>query len=331
MPDEKMIGLVRKLQAAGFETIVVNDGSPAAFDGVFAEAARYAEVLRHEENRGKGEALKTGLRFIRETFDAPYVVVNVDADGQHRLEDVFRVAECAEENRESLVIGSRVFKGRIPFRSRAGNAVTRLVFRLATGVRVYDTQTGLRAYGDRLTERLLRVGGSRYEYEMKMLMELAREKREIREVRIDAVYIDGNASSHFHPVRDSAKIYGEILKFSASSLISFGVDYALFCLFSALTGSVVFSNIAARILSGALNFTLNKKIVFRSGAKAAPALVRYISLAVLILLLNTLILEGLTAVGLAAYVAKIITETVLFVFSYLAQHGFVFRREGKTA
>lgn len=64
-PDERMIVSAMDLSDEGFEVIIVNDGSPEKFDLEFYAAAEYAEVLRHEENRGKGEALKTGLKYIR--------------------------------------------------------------------------------------------------------------------------------------------------------------------------------------------------------------------------------------------------------------------------
>ena len=331
MPDEKLTGVVRELYGKDFKVIVVNDGSPAEYDGIFEATAKYAEILRHETNLGKGEALKTGLRFIRMYCEAPYVIVNADADGQHKTEDILRVAETASVNRSSLVLGSRKLTGKVPFKSRAGNGITRFVYRLSTGSAVFDTQTGLRAYSEKLIDRMIAIKGSRYEYEMNMLMELPREGCEIKEVWIDTVYINNNAASHFDPVKDSAKIYKEIMKFSASSLLSFGVDYGLFCLLSVLTGSLVFSNILARIISGTLNFALNRKVVFKSQSNIAAAAIKYIALAAFILVCNTLILKGLTSFGLAGYVAKIFTEVILFIFNYLVQHSFIFRKEEDAA
>ena len=71
---------------------------------------------------------------------------------------------------ESLVLGSRKFEGRVPLRSRFGNALARTVYRLCSGVSVNDAQTGLRAFTNHLTEKMLSVEGSRYEYETNVLM-----------------------------------------------------------------------------------------------------------------------------------------------------------------
>ncbi|MBP3781856.1 MAG: phosphodiester glycosidase family protein [Butyrivibrio sp.] len=325
MPDDKLITIVRQLYEAGFEIIIVNDGSSDDCIKVFEESSRYAKVLCHEKNQGKGKALKTGLKFINSVYEAPYTIVTVDADGQHRIEDVIRVAQASEQNRSCLILGSRKMEGKVPFKSLAGNAITRFVYRLSTGISVYDTQTGLRAFSDKLIPRLIEIDGSRYEYEMNMLTALPREGVEIKEVWISTVYIDDNKSSHFNAVKDSFLIYREILKFSASSFVSFIVDYCLFCLLSALGLSLVFANVTARIFSGTINYTINKRKVFKSRSGAASAL-KYALLAAFIIICNTLILEMLTGMNMPYYTAKILTEIVLFALSYLIQRRFIFTK-----
>lgn len=329
-PQSELKDLLSDLAQRGFSLVVVDDGSGEACRPIFDAARETAAVISHPDNRGKGAALKTGLSYIREHFEAPFTVVTADADGQHRPADIERVCAEAQTHPDSLILGSRAFDRDVPLRSRFGNTVTRFVFRLASGASVYDTQTGLRAFGDRLLDRMLTVSGSRYEYEMNMLMELARERADIREVRIETVYLNGNRSSHFHTVKDSCRIYKEILKFSLSSLVSFGVDYALFCVFSAMTGRLVLSNVLARILSGTLNYTLNRRLVFRHAGGAAKSAAQYVLLAAFILLCNTALLRLLTLAGMGPYLAKILTELILFFVSWAVQHSVIFRKERAT-
>ncbi|SDA13447.1 Glycosyltransferase involved in cell wall bisynthesis [Ruminococcus sp. YE71] len=330
-PCKELIGTVRELHSCGFEIVVVNDGSGEEFSPVFRTVEDFASVVVHDVNRGKGEALKTGMAHIRSNFEPPYIVVTADADGQHKTEDIIRTCEKAAQCPDSLVLGSRRFDKDVPLRSRFGNSVTRTVYRLTSGVKIYDTQTGLRAFSDRLIGEMLSVTGSRYEYEMNVLMEMPRRSIPIREVTIQTVYLDGNSSSHFNTVKDSFRIYREIFRYSASSFISFVADYGLFCLLSVLTGSAVVSNIAARVCSSVLNFNLNRKFVFRSEGRVGTSAVKYFTLAAVILALNTLILKTLSAVGVNTYAAKLVTETVLFLFSYIIQHTFVFRKERASA
>ncbi len=329
-PQQELTEIATQLQQNGFLVVIVNDGSGTEYNPIFETVSSSAHIISHAENQGKGEALKTGMNYIREHFEPPYFVVTADADGQHQINDIIHVIHEAESLPESLILGSRKFDNNVPFRSQFGNTMTRMVYQLSTGIKIHDTQTGLRAFSNQLIDNLISIDGSRYEYEMNVLMELARNHTEIREVWIETIYLNENASSHFDAVRDSYRIYKEILKFSASSFISFLVDYGLFCLLSALTGMLVFSNVTARICSSVLNFTLNQKFVFGVKENTIQSAVKYFSLAIVILLCNTLILKALTLAGIKTFLGKIITEILLFIFSYVIQHHFVFRKERKT-
>ncbi len=333
MPSGKLTELVRGLSRRGFSVVVVDDGSGSGFGTIFEDCTYDSVVLAHRENKGKGAALKTGLRFIQRTFDAPYTVVTLDADGQHSIEDALKVSAMAERCLSALVLGCRSFSGenvKVPKKSMFGNKITRTVFRAASGLDVSDTQTGLRAFSDRHISRMTEISGDRYEYEMNVLMEYARQGLQIREVPIETIYIDNNSSSHFRPVGDSARIYKEILKFSASSLLSFGLDYLLFCLFSLLTGSVVLSNISARVISASANFEMNRRLVFNSRKNVTRSAAQYFALALFILVCNTLMLKLLvTFTPLGQYAAKIITEMAMFAVSWTVQKTVIFKsKEG---
>lgn len=212
-PGDELPPLAAALKAAGLFVVVVDDGSGARFDEVFRACEASADVIRYSQNGGKGHALKVGYRRILETAVAPYAVVTLDADGQHSVADAERTLAAAEAHPGELVLGSRKFDGRVPLRSRFGNGVTRLVFRLMTGVRVRDTQTGLRAFGSGQMDYMLKIAGERYEYEMNVLLSCARDRVTMREIDIQTIYIDNNASSHFNTLKDSARIYKTILNF----------------------------------------------------------------------------------------------------------------------
>ena len=121
-----------------------------------------------------------------------------------------------------------------------------------------------------------------------------------------------------------------VCKFVSSSLLSFALDYCLFLWFSAASGNrvwgLLFSNIAARLLSACFNYTLNKYMVFHGGGRASRDLPRYMLLATGILIANSVLLHALTALGLAAPIAKLITEMTLFAVSFSVQTLVIFRR-----
>ncbi len=335
-PEDFLPALLREVKEAGFEAVVVDDGSGAAYGETFLRASHYATVLTHAVNQGKGQALKTGLKYIQDTFGEDCVVVTMDADGQHKVLDAIRLCRYTQEHPGVLVLGSRQFSGEVPARSRFGNEITRLVYRLATGVSVRDTQTGLRAFGGRMIPELLQVEGSRYEYEMNMLLDFARRKVPMKELTIDTIYINGNVGSHFNTLVDSCRIYKEILQFSASSFLGFLIDYSLYGVLLILTAglpltaSLRLSNVGARVVSAAFNYTVNRNVVFRNHGSILKSATRYFLLAVSILAVNTGILTFLVQhLGIPALAAKVITEVVLFFFSWVLQRRVVFR-EGVT-
>ncbi|MCR5747796.1 MAG: bifunctional glycosyltransferase family 2/GtrA family protein [Lachnospiraceae bacterium] len=323
-PDNLLVYLVYELKKAEFEVVVVNDGSSKERDRIFKSCEKVTSVIEHSENLGKGVALKTGFLYIKNTFNSPYVVVTVDADGQHSVKDVIRACDEAEKYPDSLILGSRRFEKDVPLRSRLGNTVTRFVYCASSGVKINDTQTGLRAFSQNVMQRMLDVEGDRYEYEMNVLMYFAKEDRKIREICIDTIYLEGNRSSHFNVIKDSFMIYKEILKFSFSSFMSFIIDYILYCVLFMLSGQILFANVIARLFSASVNYTLNKKLVFESDTSLLRSAAGYTALAAAILVCNNFILKNLVSYGVNVYLAKIITETCMFAVSYIVQHHLIF-------
>ena len=124
---------------------------------------------------------------------------------------------------------------------------------------------------------------------------------------------------------------GTVCKFASSSLLSFVLDYCLFLLFSAVTGNwtwgLLVSNIAARLVSACFNYSLNKYLVFHGGGRTSRDLPQYMLLATGILIGNSVLLHVLTALGLAAPAAKLITEMTLFAVSFSVQTLVIFRRK----
>ena len=327
-PDPILIRLVEELSGAGFAVVVVDDGSGSDYHEIFKDAARHAAVLTHFKNRGKGQALKTALSYIWENFSEDSVIVTVDADGQHSVEDAASLVRIAREHPDTLILGSRTFKGDIPLRSRFGNAATRLVYRLTTGLSVYDTQTGLRAFHMDLVPRMLDIPGARYEYEMNVLLTFARNRVPILEEPIETIYLNNNESSHFDTLKDSARVYREILKFSASSLAGFAVDYTLYSLLLLTTGSLIASNVIARVVSSSVNFTLNRKFVFKSSSGLLRSAASYFLLAAGILAGNTLVLSFLVnTLGVNMLAAKLLTEIGFFIFSWFMQKFVIFKNK----
>ena len=338
-PEENMLDLLENIKKdTDMDIVVVNDGSSDACKDIFSKAKEFAKVLEHEVNKGKGRALKTGLNYINDNYRGEYIVVTMDADGQHTIEDALKICDLVKKSPDILVLGKRFFGEDVPLRSRFGNAMTRLVYKIATGVKVYDTQTGLRAFSYKLLPLMLEIKGERYEYEINVLMECSKNNIEIKEIDIATIYINNNSGSHFNVFKDSYRIYKEIFKFCAASIICFLVDYALYCIglvFTVSLGkglSTVVSNVFARIVSSVLNFTLNKKVVFKRKGNTLKLAISYFMLALCILAGNTIVLKMFVEVfNIDTKIAKLITELIFFIISWFIQKFLIFKKKEEEA
>ncbi|MGY2066280.1 glycosyltransferase [Blastococcus sp. SYSU DS0619] len=332
-PDGRLPDVVDALRAAdpGIRLVVVDDGSGPEYAHVFgAVRAMGCRVLEHPVNRGKGAALRTGFSFVARNWPGEDVVC-ADSDGQHGPIDILRVADRVAGG-GSMVLGARQFVGDVPARSRFGNAATRMLFRLATGRRLQDTQTGLRGYPAALLPWLVAVPGDRFEYELVALLQAARRGLAIEEIEIATIYLEGNASSHFRPLVDSLRVYAPLMAFLLSSFGAFLVDTVALLTLHALTGTLLLSVLGARAVSSTLNFLVNRRVVFGTAPDRrtfGAAAVRYATLVVLLLGANYAVLLALTGAGLGLLPAKLLTEGTLLAVSYLAQRHLVFRRRGR--
>ena len=162
-PDETLVTITDRLWVYGCRIVVVDDGSGKEYQSLFERLEDICVVLHHRKNRGKGAAIKTGLRYIKREFWDSEVVGTMDADGQHLPDDMIRLLESAREHPDALILGVRKTGKEMPLRSRLGNQITRAVFHLLSGVKVSDTQTGLRAFGAQQIERMCQIRGERYE------------------------------------------------------------------------------------------------------------------------------------------------------------------------
>lgn len=257
-PDGLLVELIDKLNQyfTMHKMIVVDDGS--VNKDAFLEIREKENVilLSHTKNRGKGAALKTALAYIKQEGGNP-VVVTADSDGQHSPEDIYRVYQFYKKYNRGIVLGSRKFDVKVPLRSAFGNNATRFLLRLCNGVKLNDTQTGLRAFGMDVLPLLLEIPKDRYEFEMTMLVLARRRGIDIHEIAIETIYINDNKASHFRPVRDFLRICNVILKYTlpvwitlAIYVLSFiylnvqfhGIDSVLsYAYISALIGAAIFA------------------------------------------------------------------------------------------
>jgi putative flippase GtrA len=328
-PSRGLPHLVRELAESDAFTaiLVVNDGSSPECSPIFDELRRIpqADVLDHVVNLGKGAALKTGLNFAACKFPESIGIVTADADGQHTVPDIIATAAGLAANPRALVLGVRQFDGEVPLRSKFGNVLTRSIMRAVTGQNLDDTQTGLRGIPMNFVPELLRTKATGYDFELDMLVQCKYSSRRIAQVPISTVYLDQNRSSHFNPLLDSMRIYFVFVRFAAVSLVTAGIDNLTFILALGFSSNLLVCMAAGRLAACTFNYLANKRGVFHSTTQNAVALPKYWLSVVVAGALSFSFVQGLvTYTGLPVITAKVLTESVMFVLSFIIQRDFVF-------
>lgn len=187
------------------DVIVVNDGSTDGTAALLARMGNRVTVIGYGRNRGKGYALKVGLKKAKESGFR--YAVTIDSDGQHYPEDLIKFAEASQVHPHALIVGSRGLDHKnMPGKNKFANNFSNFWFRLQTGCRLSDTQTGYRLYP---LDRLYGLGllTSRYEAELELLVYAAWHGVEPAEIPVRVYYPPQEERvSHFRPFADFARI-----------------------------------------------------------------------------------------------------------------------------
>lgn len=341
-PDDNLIRLVADIRADyQGPIIIVNDGSGSEYDAIYDTLAEdsYAnvEILKHHVNMGKGRALKDAFNYVLNTYPDICGCVTADSDGQHTPTDIYRCMQELYNHPQNLIMGCRSFKrDDVPVRSKIGNNLMLFMCRYMCGIKVSDTQTGLRGIPRELCAELLNLKGERFDFETRMLL-LAKDDYPFREIEIETVYESKDEhKSHYNTIKDSfriGKIFVEaFVKFLLSSLSSSVIDLLLFnalCpIFKPITALyyVTIASVIARIISASYNYTINYKLVFNSKSKHSKSALRYLILAILQGSLSALLVTGAVwAIPMGnETIIKMVIDVVLFFISYCIQRTFVF-------
>jgi glycosyltransferase involved in cell wall biosynthesis len=306
--------------------IIVDDGSGPEFAPMFRALAllERVHVLPHIVNLGKGAALKTGLNYAACHFPESVGVVTADADGQHSVKDILRVAGALVRHPRDLTMGVRGFDQSVPLRSKLGNAITRSVLRAVTGQKLADTQSGLRGIPMDFIPDLMKLPPNGYDYELDMLLASRRAQRRIDEVPIETIYLDGNRSSHFNPVFDSMRIYFVLLRFASASMITAVIDNGVFLAAFHMWGYILPCQLLGRAVAGSFNYYVNKNRVFHSHVGNTLALAKYWLTVLVFAGLSYALIRVLHSLGMAVPYAKITAETALFGLGFVVQRDLIF-------
>ncbi len=184
------------------KVVVIDDGSQDGTAKLASDAG--AQCLRNGANQGKGSAIRKGIAYISE--DEYTHTLFMDADGQHRPEDIPNLIRVANETRADMVIGTRRFqRERMPTSRYFSNTIGSIVASWLVGQEIKDSQCGFRLVRlDKLLE--LDLKAKKYELEMEVLIKISLAGGKLAFAPVSVVYDDGKALSKMQPVRDTVRI-----------------------------------------------------------------------------------------------------------------------------
>lgn len=184
--------------------IVVNDGSTDSTSEILKNF-NGIEIISYLSNRGKGMAMRTGIKFAQEKGFR--YAITIDSDGQHFADDIPVFIDKIEQEPDSLLIGARnMNQENVPGKSSFGNKFSNFWFRLETGISLPDTQSGYRLYP---IEKMIgtRYFTSKYEFEIEVIVKAAWRGINVSAMPIKVFYEEkGKRISHFRPFKDFTRI-----------------------------------------------------------------------------------------------------------------------------
>ena len=327
--------------------IVVDDGSDEAHKPVFTAIKETlgdsVHLLTHEVNQGKGIALKTAIAYyLQSPLKDEYLgIITADSDGQHEYPDVVNLdKQLGEKHERALHIGHRDLDSEImPPRSKIGNKTTAWMFNVLYGIKLKDTQTGLRAFSNDILGWLLEMKGARFEYEMNMLILSKNADVKIYETPIKTKY-EENHKSTYSTFRDSFRVakvlLGGLGQFFLAAVLASLTDLGIFALLYYvllpkaldLATALLISQVASRALSSVANFLFNRFLTFGGKRISKHSIWKYYVLWLGQLGVSYGIVLGFTMLfGGGEFWIKLIADFLLSLFSYQIQMRWVFKKK----
>lgn len=186
------------------QVIVVNDGSTDSTSQILSNF-KNIDLVSYPKNKGKGYALRKGLRFAWEKGFK--YAITIDSDGQHFASDLPKFIDKLDESPNAIIIGSRnMDQSSVPGKSSFGHKFSNFWFRFETGINAPDTQSGFRLYPlEPISKRIFFT--RKYEFEIEVIVRLAWKGVEVTSVPIQVYYAPKETRvSHFRPFRDFTRV-----------------------------------------------------------------------------------------------------------------------------
>jgi glycosyltransferase involved in cell wall biosynthesis len=196
--------LITDLLVLNAPIVVINDGST---DGTENILKRYAQIqtLSYMPNQGKGLALRRGFRYAL-SMGYRYAI-SIDSDGQHFVSDIPDFLDSLEQDPDTLIIGARnMDQSSVPGKSSFGHRFSNFWYRVETGIKLPDTQSGFRLYPVARLDKMV-FFTRRFEFEIEVIVRAAWNGIPVLAIPVNVYYPPpAERISHFRPFIDFTRI-----------------------------------------------------------------------------------------------------------------------------
>lgn len=335
-PGEPLTDFAKSIMNQGMKNIIiVNDGSDSGFDSVFKRLEELGcTVVNHTKNLGKGASLKSGIKTAMERFPDLDGCITAEANDQHTAGDLRKIYDSMEKHPGELIMGVRSFtKENSSLKFRTSFFFSKLYFHIVTKTWHKDTRTVLRGIPKEMFDLALATEGERYEYELNFFISAVQNGCPYFDQPVES-NLNKNHISHFRPFRDTILLFKTPIKFAASSLSCYIIELTIFSLLSVYLLSksalgILISTIIARIISGTVNFALNKKWSFQNNRKWTGQFLKFAVLFVCQMTLSWLLVTLFSRIPAPITIIKAAVDLVLFALNYLVQKNWVFKTKNE--
>lgn len=315
-PEVRIINYVKELKEKSYTVIIVNDGSDKKHHAIFESLVDDCQIINCPYSKGKGNAIKKGLSFIK--------VHNQDKKGVCILEEDYPVDQIEKLN--------GLYEQNIFFVHTKGKRFLSKIFSMIYHQEFKNVDSNLIGFSMKYIDQMLEVDENCYE--VQALIECVQ-----KEIQVEEIIVDQNKES-FHLKNKNRSIlyviFLHLFRFISSSIISSIIDVLLAWLLLDVLKlwmtsdfwRIAMSSLIARVLSTIVNYVINKKYVFKERTESKQTGRRFLILTVAITVLSTLFVYGTSSLNIMSEkLAKPVGDLLLFLLSYNVQMKWVFSKE----
>lgn len=316
--NEKILPILQELKKNNFHNVVVYYGKNEEDKSFLQKLTLDAKVMILASLQGRGNAIKSGLKYIKEKYRKNTLIVTMNGDGSHTVEDAVRLCNECMIAQDIFCLGKKEELEK--WEDKVNNFFTKTMYRISSGESVSNTTTTLRAFSYNFIDLLLIVKGEKEDYESNVLLSCASHKVKIREIDLTKEKENTTSYEKEKSLENGIDLLKEnTKKLNASKIffVSYMIDFVLFLFLNSIAKNhIIITNLFARLISSFFSF--NKERVHKTDLE--KTLKQFLMKTFALLFLETLLLLlFVKIIHLPIFMAKLFSEILYILFDYGVQ------------